>query len=66
MKQKRKFLPTAPYPKTKKKSQKVRKYDTRGAPLGLSCASFAVLCTGHGVAIRIAMFQMRASTKMLP
>lgn len=32
MKQKRKFLPTAPYPKAKKKLQKVRKYDTWGVP----------------------------------
>lgn len=32
MKQKRKFLPTAPYVETQGFSQKVRKYDTRGTP----------------------------------
>ena len=33
-KQKRKFLPTAPYPKTQTKEQEARKYDKEGAPSG--------------------------------
>jgi hypothetical protein len=33
-KQKRKFLPTAPYPKTQKETQEVRKYDKESAPSG--------------------------------
>lgn len=32
--QKRKFLPTAPYPKTQTKEQEVRKYDKEDAPSG--------------------------------
>jgi hypothetical protein len=31
-KQKHKFLPTAPYPKTQTKAQKVRKYDKEDTP----------------------------------